>query len=392
MPQVLSSDVTGLYYILVSNLPWSCTWQRLKDFAQNQDYKGNCLAVEHVQVYPESTCGWVTVRGKEDFLQALQHLQGGMMENRALCADGRNETESIEVRDLAMPWTSRYYSEGVFTRDIQPTTREASITTSISATFNNDRGVTKTQNIEIPYNTPIPSEFSAVIASDVSVFASPPQTYITTSPFFGALSQPMSSSAYNPPFAEQFVVLKSKVIITRIPNNTTTTDLQSFIQDCIKARSLDNSSDENPLLALQSMRIEKHPCGKQKSHAFLIFKTYTMAKAIVDMLDGVNFRGRDLRAKLAKEGVDPREMSSMQSQSNVGLTARESPPKTHLPLKGEKMRKPKERAEGRDRIVEDIGSERVEASAVAAVAANAKREASLNSPMVINGSSPGLIF
>lgn len=72
MPQVLPGNVTGLYYILVSNLPWSCTWQRLKDFARNQDCTGHCLAVEHAQVYPESTCGWVTVRGREDFLKALR--------------------------------------------------------------------------------------------------------------------------------------------------------------------------------------------------------------------------------------------------------------------------------------------------------------------------------
>ena len=71
MPQVAQGDLTGLYYILVSNLPWSCTWQRLKDFARNQDHEGNGLAIEHSQVYQESTCGWVTVRGREDFHKAL---------------------------------------------------------------------------------------------------------------------------------------------------------------------------------------------------------------------------------------------------------------------------------------------------------------------------------
>lgn len=120
MPQVLPGDATGLYYILVSNLPWSCTWQILKDFARKHDYEGHCLAIEHAQVYPGSTCGWVTVRGKQDFLKALrkffhyekiglivaEHLQGGTMGNRALCADGRNETMPIQVRDLAIPWTT----------------------------------------------------------------------------------------------------------------------------------------------------------------------------------------------------------------------------------------------------------------------------------------------
>lgn len=71
MPQVPPGDATGLYYILVSSLPWNCTWQRLKDFARNQDNEGKCTAVEHTKVYKESTCGWITVRGKEDFLKAL---------------------------------------------------------------------------------------------------------------------------------------------------------------------------------------------------------------------------------------------------------------------------------------------------------------------------------
>lgn len=135
MPQVLPGDVTGLYYILVSNLPWSCTWQILKDFARKHDSEGKCLAIEHTQVYPGSTCGWVTVRGKDDFLKALrkyfdyqemvltdaEHLQGGTMGSRALCADGRNETKPIQVRDLAFPWTTHSCGGVSRTRKALPT-------------------------------------------------------------------------------------------------------------------------------------------------------------------------------------------------------------------------------------------------------------------------------
>lgn len=159
MPQVLPGNQTNQYYILVSNLPWTCTWQRLKDFARCQDNHGNCLAIERAQVYPDSTCGWVTVRGKEDFLKALrrfllvwrnhvnrfsEHLQGGMLENRALCADGRNETEPIQIRDLARSqWASQHFKDGSFTMDIIPTkTHEASITTSMTAAYHDDRGIT----------------------------------------------------------------------------------------------------------------------------------------------------------------------------------------------------------------------------------------------------------
>ncbi|KAM0125114.1 hypothetical protein ACHAO1_010771 [Botrytis cinerea] len=183
MPQVLPGDVTGLYYILVSNLPWSCTWQILKDFARKSDSKGKCLAIEHAQVYPGSTCGCVTVRGKDDFLKALrkyfdyqeivltdaEYLQGGTMGNRALCADGRNETKPIQVRDLAVPWTTSH-SCGDFSRtrkalptptssgspvsampiqqipfvEIAPLTENTYISTSTSAKFN-ARGLTQVE-------------------------------------------------------------------------------------------------------------------------------------------------------------------------------------------------------------------------------------------------------
>jgi len=115
---VLPGDETGEYHIPVGNLPWSCTWQDLKDFTRNQDCKGNCINVEHAEVFSSSACGWVRIRGKSDFLKALskscihikvtrsnlgfiEHLNGGIMENRSLIADGRNETETISLRDPA---------------------------------------------------------------------------------------------------------------------------------------------------------------------------------------------------------------------------------------------------------------------------------------------------
>ncbi|CAD6442991.1 db6e9eb7-3782-4db9-9d22-6475528ff2e9 [Sclerotinia trifoliorum] len=433
MPQVLPGDVTGLYYILVSNLPWSCTWQRLKDFARNQDCTGHFLAVEHAQVYPESTCGWVTVRGKEDFLEALQYLQGGMMENRALCADGRNETESIQVRDLAMPWTTQYSCESP-ARDptppapmplvssahsgpiqqmsfyqMAPLPSGTSTTTSISTTFD-DRGMTQIQQIRsvgIYPNVPLPPTFDPILyAGDVApstpMFISPLQTFTTSPPLL--------------PSAEQYdtmSIVKSKVIITQIPHHASTTDLRNLIHAGIKAKFLDTSSAENPLAALCSMKIEKHPDGRQKSHAFLSFETYSMARAIVDMLDGVDFKGRNLRVKLAKEGAEPRQSPirpiSTASASILPLRERGQPKsqvssqvtihsKSSILAPQEKnLRKSKEEKDAKDGTTEERDGERATATAtatakesavatVAIVAADSEREATPKSPMVVNGS------
>lgn len=73
--KVPPGDETGLYYIIIANLPWQCSWQRLKDFARNQQADGLCLNVDHAVVYPGTTNGWVRIKGKEDFHNALgSHL------------------------------------------------------------------------------------------------------------------------------------------------------------------------------------------------------------------------------------------------------------------------------------------------------------------------------
>ncbi|KAF3022458.1 hypothetical protein E8E14_009577 [Neopestalotiopsis sp. 37M] len=47
-------NVTGLYYILVSNLPWQTSWKQVKDHVRTV-----CSSVERVEIFNESTSGWV---------------------------------------------------------------------------------------------------------------------------------------------------------------------------------------------------------------------------------------------------------------------------------------------------------------------------------------------
>jgi hypothetical protein len=72
MPLVPAGDETGDYYIIVAGLPWNCSWQRLKDFARNQQLDGSYIEVDHAMIYPHNqTNGWVRVKGKDNFLRAL---------------------------------------------------------------------------------------------------------------------------------------------------------------------------------------------------------------------------------------------------------------------------------------------------------------------------------
>lgn len=125
MPRVPAGNLTGVYYIVVAGLPWSCSWQRLKDFARNQQPDGKCIDIDHAMVYPDSTDGWVRVNGRENFLKAfseppftslhigrirwltiVEHLNGGILDGRSLLADGRNETETQTLRDWTTTWNS----------------------------------------------------------------------------------------------------------------------------------------------------------------------------------------------------------------------------------------------------------------------------------------------
>ncbi|KAF7937686.1 uncharacterized protein EAE98_002000 [Botrytis deweyae] len=407
MPQVLPGDVTGLYYILVSNLPWSCTWQILKDFARKHDSEGHCLAIEHAQVYPGSTCGWVTVRGKEDFLKALQHLQGGTMGNRALCADGRNETKPIQVRDLAIPWTtsnscgnvSRTRALSIPTSSVSsasampiqqipfvqmaPLTEGTYISTSTSAKFN-DRGLTQIQqiqSIEMYPNVPVPLAYPSMLyAGDMA-----PDTpvYIQPSPQSFAASPPIS---YMTQRSDKMKIVRSKVIITQLPRETSTSYLKTHLYNVIKSKYRGSPSTENPLDALHNMTIEKHPDGRQKCHTFLTFNTHNMAQDMVEMLDGMVFCRKVLRVKLAKEGAEPRE----QRQDIKPSKARP------MASQGKKAGRPKETRGRKVQTMEERERDRVLAvrsstvAAVAAVAAQAKTEtnAKVKSPMVVNGSTP----
>ncbi|KAI1492451.1 hypothetical protein F5X96DRAFT_377821 [Biscogniauxia mediterranea] len=91
---VQPGNKTNLYFILVSNLPWQTSWQQLKDHVRT------VCSVERVEVFNDSTSGWVSVRGRENFDLAYRLLNGGVFNGRALFADGKNATEPIMIKEL----------------------------------------------------------------------------------------------------------------------------------------------------------------------------------------------------------------------------------------------------------------------------------------------------
>ena len=71
MPYMPSGELSGVYYIPVSGLPWSCTWQTLKDFTRGPDREGAQINVDRAYVFPGTTDGYIIVKGKDNFDKAL---------------------------------------------------------------------------------------------------------------------------------------------------------------------------------------------------------------------------------------------------------------------------------------------------------------------------------
>ncbi|PHH63578.1 hypothetical protein CDD81_5670 [Ophiocordyceps australis] len=95
MKDVPPGDETGIYYILVSGLPFGTIWQLLKDWLR----EGGCQ-VDHIEIFQKSTSGWIRLIGKDNFELALERLRCVPYNNRVVIFMDRNRTESVKVMQL----------------------------------------------------------------------------------------------------------------------------------------------------------------------------------------------------------------------------------------------------------------------------------------------------
>ncbi|RDA90684.1 hypothetical protein CP533_4668 [Ophiocordyceps camponoti-saundersi (nom. inval.)] len=95
MRDVPAGEETGIYYILISGLPFGTIWQLLKDWLR----QAGC-DVDHIEVFQKSTSGWIRLIGKHNFERALLHLQTVPYNNRLLLYLAKNRTESVKIMEL----------------------------------------------------------------------------------------------------------------------------------------------------------------------------------------------------------------------------------------------------------------------------------------------------
>ncbi|RCI10147.1 hypothetical protein L249_8417 [Ophiocordyceps polyrhachis-furcata BCC 54312] len=96
MRDVPPGEETGIYYIIISGLPFGTIWQLLKDWLRH----AGC-DVDHIEVFQKSTSGWIRLIGKPNFERALPvHLQTVPYDNRLILYLDKNRTESVKIMEL----------------------------------------------------------------------------------------------------------------------------------------------------------------------------------------------------------------------------------------------------------------------------------------------------
>lgn len=97
-----------------------------------------------------------------------------------------------------------------------------------------------------------------------------------------------------------------KVVIKGLPRDTNETALRSLIQHLSGSSS--SRSSRHSGTVIQDLELARHTDGKLKGHAFVVFESHRVTKRFMAAIEGYKFQGRELRASLAKEGVEPTEM------------------------------------------------------------------------------------
>ena len=96
-----------------------------------------------------------------------------------------------------------------------------------------------------------------------------------------------------------------KVIIKGLPRDTSEAVVVNLIA---QSSSKSSSKSSRPCSSyIQHVELARHSDGRLKGHAFIVFQTHRIAQKVVDAMDGYKLQGRQLRAVLAKEGVEPTE-------------------------------------------------------------------------------------
>jgi hypothetical protein len=315
-----------------------------------------------------------------------EHLNGGILDDRSLLADGRNETETQTLREWTTTWTATVpyrdrHGSSASSNTYSSTTsasQYSQITSSSPSTYSgSERDVSdgtlasllETDCEQWHYQTQQGSQSYAPVSPTLPGFpyyqpqsplyegASSPlftspvaqypvtqspstviytsnvvastQVYIPPQPVY-AYHVPYMSNTFSPssapvsptsPTSPPLIKTEArKIIITQLPHGITSSTLRELL-----TKTISNSKHATPFSSssVQSIEIATHVDGKAKGHAFAVFQTHTIAKTVVQAIDGLQFQGRVLSARFAKEGAEPssRYCSGVREEQVVASSA-----------------------------------------------------------------------
>ncbi|KAI1375028.1 hypothetical protein F4677DRAFT_446937 [Hypoxylon crocopeplum] len=337
--KVLPGNQTNVYYILVSNLPWQTSWQHLKDHVRTV-----CM-VERVEVFNESTSGWVSVRGRENYDAALRLLNGGVFNGRALLADGKNATETIMIREpVGAPATSGSSSRNPHTPRFQtpPSTQYSTSTPPLTSPVTAGYGewtspATPSSYVAAstmecaPYSMAMALPYDYNEAPNCYAYDAPTSNYLDQStmvssptmvryPFESGYSQqyqvgeyqtneyatynnsmpaPESRTTRHHNSSHGMIPTKQRKIIVKQLQPWTTFNQ---VQDLIRRKA---GSDADKVQHIDLPLTESQESNR--GYALITFQSEEVANKLIRRLNGHKYDGRDLKVDFTKEGVSENE-------------------------------------------------------------------------------------
>ncbi|ORY69707.1 uncharacterized protein BCR38DRAFT_90661 [Pseudomassariella vexata] len=332
-------EIIRLIRVISSQLPWNTSWQQLKDHVRT------VCSVERVEVFNDSTSGWVMVRGHDSYNAALQLLSGGLFNGRPTFADGRNATQSIMIKELVVPSTMAVPSPRSSRTPIAHAPPSAQYSSAYSpptsppATYTADYGQwTSAAPTAAAYVTSPTTDYSPHMATPYDYGEAPGwypydgTSYVDQSSVIPATVQyPYDAyqqapqydhlngyggteygSSGNAPVRESrhakspiinnssagFVKTERRKII--IKGLTSWTSLDQ-IKELLRTKA-GSDADKNPHINLPVSEE-----GGIRGYATITFRSEEVASKIVKRLNKATFNGREIKVELTKEGVSRNE-------------------------------------------------------------------------------------
>ncbi|KAI0424048.1 hypothetical protein F5Y09DRAFT_348123 [Xylaria sp. FL1042] len=304
---------TGYYHIPIANLPWQTSWQELKDHVRT------VCSVEHVEINEDSTSGHVVLKGRANFDAAFRLLNGGVFQDRALIADGRNVDSWVLVREHVDSMTASTQSPVALRHIVPPTLRTSLPMAQPSLGY-----------VEWPAASTSPSYMMSPVVDSQPYFVPGAMPEYTDSAALYALEQPgavVSLAVPYPPvpgYMQQYTPSEyygNNYTVAR--NDTTPREGKKHIDAVptkkrkVIIRQLQpwvNESKVRELIryktGLDSAKLQKLDMpladgqqGANRGYVIATFESEEAAEKVIKRLHGYKYEGCALEVRHTKEGV-----------------------------------------------------------------------------------------